>query len=132
MTFPIGIADESRVDPFIALGRDQQRDAPPSQGGADGAAAVDLIGGQPVGLEAWPPTAQPLDPAGSHQRGERLAIVNFPAGQSEGYRLAEALGANVDLSREAAARAAQLLVVVAPPFRRRVSGRQPRANESER
>lgn len=78
IAFSIGIVVESRVGPFVALGRDHRRDAPPSQGGADDAAAVSLVGGQPVGLEARSPAAQPPDPAGAHHYGERLAVGTWP------------------------------------------------------
>ncbi|MFP5514656.1 MAG: hypothetical protein ACLGJC_16435 [Alphaproteobacteria bacterium] len=54
--------------------------------------------------------------------------MDFATGQSEGYRLAETLGADVDLSREAAVRATQRLTVD-PHFRRWPSGCQPRVYE---
>jgi hypothetical protein len=68
---------------------------------------VGLVAGHPIGIAPRPAASQAPDPAGAHQGGELLAVMDLTAGQTEGDRLAQAFGSNVDLGRETAARPPQ-------------------------
>src|SRR3954452_22552231 len=94
-----------------ALGWDHRDDAALTQGKPDAAAAVGLVAGHRGGPQARPPPADAADRAATDQGAHLPAVVNLTAGQCEGDRLAVALTAQVDLGGEAAARAAQRLVL---------------------
>jgi hypothetical protein len=57
-----------------------------------------------------------IDVVKRHQRLEALRLVNLTAGQFEGERIAFSIRAEVDFGREAAARAAERLLLLIPPF----------------
>src|SRR3954465_6581406 len=99
--------DRSRAD--AALGWDHRDDAALPQGKPDAAAAVGLVADHLGGSQASPADAP--DRTAADQGAHLPAVVNLTAGQCEGDRLAVALTAQVDLGGEAAARAAQRLVL---------------------
>jgi len=107
---PIGLAVEAGSATLVALAGDHRTDAAPTQVVPRGLARKGLVGGQAPRPQ---PRAAALaaDRAGIEQSRKLRAVVPLAAAQLEGDRLAIALGANVDLGREAAAGAAERLIL---------------------
>src|SRR3954471_22068096 len=94
-----------------ALGRDHRDDAALPQGLPDAPATVGLVADHLGGSQARPSPADAPDRTAADQGAHLSAVVNLTAGQREGDRFTVALAAHMDLGREAAARAAQRLIL---------------------
>ena len=94
------MAVDDGLDLAIALGRDDGGYTPGFQVGQDGVGVVALISDQHL----WD------GPRLGHDRAIASDIVDFPAAQGDRHRQAQAVAPQVDLGREAAARAAKTLV----------------------
>jgi hypothetical protein len=111
---PIGLAVEAGSARLVALAGDHRTDAASAQVLPRGPARKSLVAGHPARPEAGTATLA-ADRAGIEQGRKLRAVVPLAAAQLESDRLAIALGADVDLGREAAARAAERLLLN-PPF----------------
>lgn len=95
--------------------RNDRADPAATQIGADGLAGVGAVGDDAFGSLPWPPTRRSADRHRFHQRRQRALVGGLAGAQYEGERQPVAVGTQVDLRREAAARAAKRLGQL-PPF----------------
>ena len=115
---PIGLPVEARPMPLALPGRDHR----PLARGPSG---IGLVARHAPGPQARPPAALAADCPRVEEVRQADAVVALAAGQMEGDGLAVALSPNMDLGREAPARAAERLT----PRWRRSGGRRRRADE---
>lgn len=109
-------ASSASADLVGAFG-DGAGDAPFSQLGADLAGRVALVAGHPVGPDAGPAGAVPLDGDAGHDRLELRAVVDVPARDREGERPALPVTGEGDLRAQPTAGPAERLAGPGSPFR---------------
>ncbi len=98
------MAVDDGLDLSVSFGGDDGDDASGRQVGKDEVGVVSLVGEQDTGLGTGL----------VHDRGIALHIGDLPAAQRDRDREAQSVAAEMDLGREAAARAAKTLVLI--PF----------------
>jgi hypothetical protein len=96
---------ESRPVRLVGLKGDHRRDAAFARGRAVGSRGIALVADRRPGREVRPKIEEHL---------ELHAVAGLALGQMEGERLAVEIGLEVDLGREASARAAERLTVLPP------------------
>ena len=111
---PIRRAVKAGPAALVGLARDHRADAAPAQMRPCRLARKSLVARHPPGPQARAPAALATDSPRVKQGGKRDAVVALAARQMEGDGLAVSLGADVDLGREAPARAAERLTVLPP------------------
>ena len=100
------MAVDNGLDLSIALGRDDRGDAAILQVCEDGVGVVALVAHEHLGLR----------PRLGHDRRLALDVGDLAAGEDHRDRQAQAVGPQMDLGREATARAAKTLVLSARFF----------------
>jgi len=121
---PIRRTVEPRPTPLARLGRDHRPDAPAPQVLARGAARKGLVAHHTPRSQARAPAALATNRTCIEQGWKSDAVVALAAGQVKGDRLAVPFSPDVDLGREAPARAAERLT----PRQRRSGERRRRAD----
>ena len=89
---------EGSCAPLVALPRDGDADAAPSQIGPDLPTAVALVTDNPVGSQSWTPTASSCNCPLLHQPFKRRRLVTLARRQHKGDRLSVSLAAEVDIA----------------------------------
>jgi hypothetical protein len=95
------VAVDDGLDLAVAFGRDDGGDAALLEVGEDGVGVVALVSHERFGLR----------PRLGHERGVAFDVGDLTAGQDHRDRQAQAVGPQMDLGREATARAAKTLVL---------------------
>ncbi len=115
MPFPIGPLVEQTPPPFGAFAGNDHLNAMLTQILAERATAVAFVGADPLGAQAWVPSATRCDGTLFQQSLRLGRLVAVSSGQAERQGAALPVGAQVHFGREAAATSAECLLVL-PPF----------------
>ncbi len=116
VAFTVDCPVEGSCAPLVALARDGDADAAPSQIGPDLPTAVALVTDNPVGSQSWTPTATSCNCPLLHQPLKHRRLVTLARRQHKGDRLSVSLAAEVDFGAESPLAAAKCLGFWVPFF----------------